>query len=128
MSPEKTAINYPRTMSIILKDDFDEMISNPTDETIDNVYELRSISHHMGSYRGGHYWAYGKRGQKWYDFNDTFCEEISNPFEKNHHILSFINFWRIIMIQILKLIKKKPLFLYLIKDLLVLLQLQKNRI
>jgi ubiquitin C-terminal hydrolase len=35
------------------------------------IYELYAVSNHFGGMGGGHYTAFAKNGNKWYDFNDS---------------------------------------------------------
>eukprot|EP00941_MAST-03F_sp_MAST-3F-sp1_P002743 g2743.t1 len=44
----------------------------------DYIYDLFAVSNHSGGLGGGHYTAYAKnfRNGKWYDFNDSSCQEI----------------------------------------------------
>lgn len=42
----------------------------------DNKYELKSVVKHSGSHSGGHYTSNCRRGNKWYNFNDTQLGEI----------------------------------------------------
>lgn len=42
-------------------------------------YELRSISQHSGTLSFGHYTAIGKRGEKWYSFNDSSVIPTTPP-------------------------------------------------
>ena len=39
-------------------------------------YDLYAICNHSGGVMGGHYWAYIKTNNKWYNFNDTNISEI----------------------------------------------------
>jgi len=41
------------------------------------IYNLYAISNHSGSTGGGHYTAYVKVDDKWYDCNDSFVSEVS---------------------------------------------------
>ncbi|ORX50361.1 hypothetical protein BCR36DRAFT_583477 [Piromyces finnis] len=41
------------------------------------IYNLYAISNHSGSTGGGHYTAYVKNNDKWYDCNDSFVSETS---------------------------------------------------
>lgn len=38
---------------------------------------MYAVSNHFGSMGGGHYTAYAKNNQSWYDFNDSSVREIS---------------------------------------------------
>ena len=40
-------------------------------------YDLYAICNHSGGVMGGHYWAYIKTNNKWYNFNDTNISEIN---------------------------------------------------
>jgi len=42
------------------------------------IYNLYAISNHSGSTGGGHYTAYVKVDDKWYDCNDSFVSEVSD--------------------------------------------------
>jgi ubiquitin carboxyl-terminal hydrolase 4/11/15 len=41
------------------------------------IYDLYAISNHYGGLGGGHYTAYAKNKNSWYDFNDSSVHEIS---------------------------------------------------
>lgn len=41
------------------------------------IYELYAVSNHYGGLGGGHYTAYAKNGDKWYDFNDSSVRAVS---------------------------------------------------
>lgn len=41
------------------------------------IYELYAVSNHFGGLGGGHYTAYAKNGEKWYDFNDSSVRSCS---------------------------------------------------
>jgi len=42
-----------------------------------SIYELYGICNHHGNSMGGHYYAYVKHNDKWYNFNDSSVTEIS---------------------------------------------------
>lgn len=44
------------------------------------IYELYAISNHYGGLGGGHYTAYAKNNEKWYEFDDS---RVSNSFKKD---------------------------------------------
>lgn len=49
------------------------------------AYDLNGIVVHDGSLKGGHYYSYIKRGEKWFSCNDSYCGEVSIdevPFER----------------------------------------------
>lgn len=41
------------------------------------IYDLYAVSNHYGGLGGGHYTAYAKNGEQWYDFNDSSVREVS---------------------------------------------------
>lgn len=45
------------------------------------IYDLYAVSNHYGSLNGGHYTAYAYNSvlQKWFDFNDSSVNGVSNP-------------------------------------------------
>ncbi len=45
-------------------------------EAVSTKYELVAVSNHVGDLGGGHYTAYAKRGDKWYDCNDSTVREV----------------------------------------------------
>jgi ubiquitin C-terminal hydrolase len=46
-------------------------------ENANAKYNLFAVSNHYGGLSGGHYTAYAKVGDKWYDFNDSSVSETS---------------------------------------------------
>lgn len=40
-------------------------------------YDLYAVSNHYGGLGGGHYTAYAKNGNKWFEFNDSSVRETS---------------------------------------------------
>ena len=52
---------------------------NPTKLKVSSepIYDLYAVSNHYGGMGGGHYTAYAKNGEKWYDFNDSSVHGIS---------------------------------------------------
>ena len=46
------------------------------------IYDLYAISNHGGSLSGGHYTAYGKVDNQWYDFNDSSANETQGTPER----------------------------------------------
>ena len=51
-------------------------------------YDLYAICNHSGGVMGGHYWAYIKTNNKWYNFNDTNISEINvNKIKTPSHIV-----------------------------------------
>jgi ubiquitin C-terminal hydrolase len=42
------------------------------------VYELYAVSNHYGGLGGGHYTAFAKNGESWYDFNDSSVRPIDS--------------------------------------------------
>jgi ubiquitin C-terminal hydrolase len=88
----KSAIYKTTTMDIKLKYDL------YFEDTSHNVlhYELQSILLHSGSQNGGHYTAYGKRGDKWFYFDDNryvliedIIKNIYSSNEKNNIYMVF---------------------------------------
>lgn len=63
---DNTPIQIPLTLSL-------------TDDYGENIFELRSISNHSGTLSFGHYTAIGKRGEKWFNFNDNSCTNTTPP-------------------------------------------------
>ncbi|CRG97945.1 ubiquitin carboxyl-terminal hydrolase 2, putative [Plasmodium gallinaceum] len=55
------------------------------------VYELIGVNCHTGGLCGGHYYAYVKLKDKWYNFNDTFVTNIdeSQVNTKNAYLLFY---------------------------------------
>jgi len=43
----------------------------------DPIYDLYAVSNHYGGLGGGHYTAYAKNNDKWYDFNDSSVRSVS---------------------------------------------------
>uniref|UniRef100_A0A5K3ELA3 Ubiquitin carboxyl-terminal hydrolase n=2 Tax=Mesocestoides corti TaxID=53468 RepID=A0A5K3ELA3_MESCO len=43
------------------------------------VYDLVAVSNHMGGVGGGHYTAYAKNGDAWYNFDDSFVSKVNGP-------------------------------------------------
>ena len=66
---DNTPIAIP--LQITLQDEEEQGIQKP--------YELRAISDHSGTLSFGHYTAYGKRGEKWYYFNDSSVSQNAGP-------------------------------------------------
>jgi ubiquitin C-terminal hydrolase len=42
-------------------------------------FQLKAIINHSGTLRGGHYTAFGKRGERWLSFNDEKVTEMDPP-------------------------------------------------
>ena len=42
------------------------------------IYDLYAVSNHSGGLGGGHYTAYAKNNEKWYDFNDSSVNSASS--------------------------------------------------
>ena len=40
-------------------------------------YNLYAVANHTGGARGGHYYAYIKNGDSWYNFNDTQVTKLT---------------------------------------------------
>lgn len=43
----------------------------------DPIYELYAVSNHYGGLGGGHYTAFGKNNDKWFEFNDSSVRACS---------------------------------------------------
>lgn len=41
-------------------------------------YELYAVSNHYGGMGGGHYTAYAKNNDVWYDFNDSSVHKVKS--------------------------------------------------
>jgi ubiquitin C-terminal hydrolase len=54
-------------------------------------YRLINVINHIGEYRGGHYWTYGKNDydNNWYSFNDEDVKPISNIVTQYAYILVY---------------------------------------
>ena len=59
-----------------------------------NIYDLVSISNHIGNLNSGHYFAYSKNieDNKWYEYNDTSVNEINvnSIVTKNAYCLFYV--------------------------------------
>lgn len=66
--PDQTKISFPSQISVDNDGEFNKI---EIEKKGGLKYELRSICHHSGSFRSGHYWACGKRGSEWFLFNDN---------------------------------------------------------
>ena len=56
------------------------------------MYELYAVTHHFGGLGGGHYTAYGKHGNRWFNFDDSsvsvLIDEVIDPRS------AYVLFWR----------------------------------
>ena len=84
MSRVKVAL--PLRLSISTVGKYNIMTEGDEGDRLD--YELRATSNHIGLMSAGHYVAYGKRGGKWYKFNDTLVTEVSGPSEESATVCS----------------------------------------
>ena len=71
--------------------DLTKYISSAKEDKSRYKYELYAVCNHSGSENGGHYWAYCKRGNEWYNFNDTTVSAISadKVISEDNYILFF---------------------------------------
>lgn len=46
------------------------------DKSSNYVYDLFAVSNHYGGLGSGHYTAYAKNNNIWYDFNDSSVREL----------------------------------------------------
>lgn len=71
--------------------DLTKCITNEKGDKSKYKYELYAVCNHSGSENGGHYWAYCKRGNEWYNFNDTVVDLISEDkvISKDNYVLFF---------------------------------------
>jgi ubiquitin C-terminal hydrolase len=58
--------------------DLTDIIQGPNMDGEKYIYNLYAISNHSGSTGGGHYTAYVKTDDKWYDCNDSYVSEVSD--------------------------------------------------
>jgi len=95
----KTKIYYlPKYLIICLKrfDNKLRKISNEIGFSINDfiykrsIFNCISICNHFGHILGGgHYTAYCRRNEKWFEFDDEDTNEIENPVSKNAYILIY---------------------------------------
>ena len=56
------------------------------------MYELYAVTHHFGGLGGGHYTAYGKHGNRWFNLDDSrvnvLIDEVIDPRS------AYVLFWR----------------------------------
>merc|ERR1719440_889748 len=59
------------------------------------IYDLISVSKHMGGLGGGHYVAYGRSPEngKWYYFNDSMVTETSKDEVANDKVGAYVLFY-----------------------------------
>jgi ubiquitin carboxyl-terminal hydrolase 4/11/15 len=64
-------------------------------EKSNSIYDLISISKHMGGLGGGHYVAYGRSSEngKWYYFNDSMVTESSAEEVANDQVGAYVLFY-----------------------------------
>jgi len=54
-----------------------------------NKYELQSVCNHFGSIGGGHYTAFGKTQNGWFDYNDSQVSKTSSFQSKDAYLLFY---------------------------------------
>ena len=52
-------------------------------------YRLLAVVVHEGGMEGGHYWAIGLRGDRYYVFNDAKVSPVEDTFCKNAYLLIY---------------------------------------
>lgn len=78
----KYVIDPTPMSSYIAKSKKEEVYIEPSYKKEHNVksepiYDLYAISNHYGGLGGGHYTAYGKNNDSWYEFNDSSVHRVS---------------------------------------------------
>lgn len=70
--------------------DLRPIIRGPIEPTAPPIYDLYAVSEHSGGLGGGHYTAVGRnfRNGKWYSFNDSYVNEISDESGLESHIIT----------------------------------------
>ncbi|VDN97918.1 unnamed protein product [Rodentolepis nana] len=54
------------------------------------TYELTAVINHMGGLSGGHYTAFAKNGNSWYNFNDSFVDRLkTSPVSQSAYLLVY---------------------------------------
>lgn len=54
-----------------------------------NKYELQSVCNHFGSIGGGHYTAFGKTANGWFDYNDSHVSKTPSFQSKDAYLLFY---------------------------------------
>uniref|UniRef100_F1KVS2 Ubiquitin carboxyl-terminal hydrolase n=1 Tax=Ascaris suum TaxID=6253 RepID=F1KVS2_ASCSU len=58
------------------------------------VYDLIAVSNHAGGLGGGHYWAWARNGDDWYDFNDASVSAMPQPNDPIVSKEAYVLFYR----------------------------------
>ncbi|VDM37864.1 unnamed protein product [Toxocara canis] len=58
------------------------------------VYDLIAVSNHAGGLGGGHYTAYARNGDDWYDFNDSTASAMGQPNDSIVSKEAYVLFYR----------------------------------
>lgn len=88
--PQYLFLNLKRTSfkeGILIRDDSQVQFSTNTlvlkEKQVARVYNLKAFIMHSGTAQLGHYIAFVKRNNKWYECNDAYVKEISEEIIKN---------------------------------------------
>ncbi|PFH37728.1 hypothetical protein BESB_000700 [Besnoitia besnoiti] len=68
-------------------------LTRTTDQGFAPLYELVAVNVHSGELGGGHYFAYAKLRGRWYDFNDSWVQPVSE--DACHSSDAYMLFYRL---------------------------------
>lgn len=74
--PISSYIEEAKSRNIYIPPKYPEGL-NKVKASSEPIYDLYAVSNHYGGLGGGHYTAFAKNGDRWYDFNDSSVHGVS---------------------------------------------------
>lgn len=75
--PFSSYMEQSKKKDIYIQPRYPEGSNSSVNACLDPIYDLYAVSNHYGGLGGGHYTAFAKNGEKWYDFNDSSVRAVS---------------------------------------------------
>ncbi|CAD7963120.1 unnamed protein product [Amoebophrya sp. A120] len=82
-----TPVDYPARM------DLNDLVID-SESSVDYTYELTGVVKHIGVADGGHYVAFAKHSDKWFEFNDSWVTEHSEEQVLNQNTGAYVLFYQ----------------------------------